>query len=258
MLFFSLTLTLLSACQPYDKSHKSNLLLKEIEELITTANYGEAKCKIDTLILNFSEQDKALAQGLKYLDIIEKKEFERNVHYRDSLLLVLENRLLELQEDFIFEVSQTEGLPGRYIHKNQQVEHVVGRSLLRANVYENGKLFISSHYAGSQYINHTHVRVGKDDLFIETLPITEDNGFNRRFDDGAGTYWEVVIYTPENDRGVARFIKENLDADLTLEFLGGIENALSDLPLSDKEAIVAAAELSAVLRNQKEAKKLLN
>ena len=107
-------------------------------------------------------------------------------------------------------------------------------------------MYLASVYFGGKPIDHTTIKISTPDgLFAETATIPYDGGLNYHFKD-LGNTTEVVTYKAENGMDAIKFINDNADKRLKVEYKGG-KPYIIYMAENDKKALVATYQLASTL-----------
>ena len=161
-------------------------------------------------------------------------------------------RLTELEG--LFDKQKTEfDRFTQYVHKMQKFERRWNQSFIELHLDERGDLYISSNYYGSEWLNHTGIRV-YDGIFqakTDSVSLDDPNNHHSEF---MNLHWEKVSYKSGKDNGVIQFIADNADRNLKAVFLGKRMYFIV-LEAFDKQAIKEALQLSNALKRKAELQK---
>lgn len=141
----------------------------------------------------------------------------------------------------------------QYVHKMQKFERRWNQSFIELHLDERGDLYISSNYYGSEWLNHTGIRV-YDGIFqakTDSVSLDDPNNHHSEF---MNLHWEKVSYKSGKDNGVIQFIADNADRNLKAVFLGKRMYFIV-LEAFDKQAIKEALQLSVALKRKAELQK---
>ena len=151
-----------------------------------------------------------------------------------------------LKAGFTFEKDTLYEEIGNYIWRQQTIERNVQRCYVRCGVNENGEMYLASVYFGGKPIDHTSIKVSTPDgLFAETASIPYDGGVNYHFKD-MGNTTEVVTYKAEKGQDAIKFIYDNADKRIKIEYQGGKPYVIY-MAEADKKALVATYNLATAL-----------
>lgn len=163
-----------------------------------------------------------------------------------AMLEELEPRVAELSRHFNL-VPGAPGRPGMYEHKRQRVPNSWSRSYLKVNVLEDGQFWLTSHYYGQEWLDHTSIKVYDRELyaFSDTLPLGHPD--NHKLEDGSDK-WETIEFKDGSDNGVVAFIVTHADLRLKVRFTGKRHHYIV-METFDKEAVRQGYELAQVLQD---------
>lgn len=136
----------------------------------------------------------------------------------------------------------------RYVPKSQTSGRRLNTSFIEVHLNEQGDLFISSNYFGSEWLNHTALRVydGVYQAKTDTVSLTSSANYHGDF---MNNHWERVSYKDGKDNGVIQFVSENTDRNLKAAFIGKRMYYIV-LEQQDKLAIRDALSLSTALKSR--------
>jgi len=159
-----------------------------------------------------------------------------------------------MKSGFLFEKDPEYDELGKYVSKNQQLEAKLQSSYIRTNVNELGEILLSSVYYGNRPIQHSQLKISKNNgEYIETQIIPYDGGLNYTFVDG-GMTTEIVTYTKGKDNGVIQFIYNNKESVLKAEFLGKVKYNFT-ISAADKNVLVKTVDFAVILSDIDKLKK---
>lgn len=244
MICAALATALLAGCSGDEKAAQARL--DKAREMYERNELFGAKNEIDSLRALYPKEVKVLKQGLRLMREVEMKEAERNIAYCDSLLPIKLEEVEGLKKGFVFEKDSAYEEIGNYIWKRQTIERNVQRCYIRCGVSEEGEMYLASVYYGGRPIEHTGIRLSlKDGQFAETASIPYDGGINYRFKD-MGSTTEVVTYKGEHGIDAVKFIYDNADERIKVEYTGGKPYVIY-MADADKKAVVSTFNLATVL-----------
>ena len=244
MICAALATALLAGCSGDEKAAQARL--DKAREMYERNELFGAKNEIDSLRALYPKEVKVLKQGLRLMRKVEMKEAERNIAYCDSLLPIKIEEVEGLKKGFVFEKDSAYEEIGNYIWKQQTIERNVQRCYIRCGVSEEGEMYLASVYYGGRPIEHTGIRLSlKDGQFAETASIPYDGGINYRFKD-MGSTTEVVTYKGEHGIDAVKFIYDNADERIKVEYTGGKPYVIY-MADADKKAVVSTFNLATVL-----------
>lgn len=235
---------LLTGCNQQEKEAQARL--ERARSMYQQEEYYAAKNEIDSLRSLYPKQLKVLKEGLALMREVEMKEAERNIAFCDSLLPIRMEEFDELKKAFVFEKDSLYDEVGKYIWKQQTIERNLERCYIRSGLNEKGEMHLASVFYGSKPIEHTGIKVSNPDgEFAETTSIPYDGGVNYRFAN-LGFTTEVVTYNGENGLEAMKFIADNIDKRIKVDYTGG-KPFIIYIADGDKKAIAATYNLGIVL-----------
>jgi len=162
-----------------------------------------------------------------------------------------ENELLVAQLEKGFNIEKTEyDRYAQYIPLGQTFARSWKRSFLEVNLDERGVLYLTSHYMGEEWLNHTSVRVYDQGLQASSqeVPLGHDDNRQSEF---MGRKWEKVAYREGKADSVIQFIVQHQDLKLKCVFLGKKHYYIL-LENSDIKSVVDALKLSEAIKQKKQ------
>ncbi len=194
-------------------------------------------------VVNADQQKKNI-----YAEILFRKQDEM-----DSTLA----RIARIEPNFNAEKTEFDRYT-QYVHKKQNFDRRWNKSYIQFHVDELGNLYMSSNYYGSQWLDHTGIRVYDGDIQAKTDTIGIGDPNNHR-SDFMDYVWEKVSYRNGKDQGVIEFIANHPDRKLKAVFLGNKQFyiLLEEYDIqAAKDALVFAALLKKKQVLEKELKSL--
>ena len=247
-LLISITLAtaLLTGCDGDRKAAQARL--EKARAMYEKGEFFAAKNEIDSLRTFYPKEVGVLKEGLTLMRKVEISEAERNIAFCDSLLPIKQAELETLKKGFVFEKDSLYEEIGNYIWKYQTIERNVERCYIRSGVNEHGEMYLASVYYGAKPIEHTGIKLSTPDgTFVETPEIAYDGGNNYRFSN-LGNTTEVVTYKAEKGENAIKFIYDNANNRIKVEYLGG-KPYIIYIADADKKALVATYNLAVVLND---------
>lgn len=239
-----LAATLLVGCNGDGK--KAQARLDAAKALFERNEYSAAKIEIDSIRVLYPKEFDVLKAGLALMRQVEQKEAERNIAFCDSLIPIRHEEFLEMAKAFVYEKDTAYDEIGKFVSKGMTVERNVKRCYVRSGVDENGEMYIASVFFGPKPIKHTSIKLSTPDgITTETPAIPYDGGMNYRFED-LGNTTEVVTYKGEKCADAAKFIYDNQNARIKVEYTGGKPYVLYMNDVK-KKAIASTYELALIL-----------
>jgi hypothetical protein len=243
IILYALIVVVLAACKPSQRQ-KAVALINRAKVEIANGDTLNAICKLDSVESKFSKAtiQVGVARNLKdelYRQLIEARKAE---------LLAIEKQIEQLGKDFRKEKTEFD-MYTQYIHKRQTFNRSWDRSFLQVHLDERGELYLTSHYMGDKWLNHTAIRVYDDTLSQKSGIVPLDDPNNRR-SDFLDYKWEKVSYTNGRSDSVIQFIADNADRDLKCVFMGE-EYYYILLEDYDIAAVTDALALSRAIKRRK-------
>jgi len=242
--YILLAVILLTGCNQETK--KAQARLDKARAMYEQNEYFGAKNEIDSVRALYPKELKVQQGALKLMRMVELKEAERNIAFCDSLLPIRQEEFDILKKDFVFEKDSLYDDIGKYIWKQQTIERNLERCYVRSGVNERGEIHLASVYYGTNPLQHTGIKVSTPDgLYAETASIPYDGGVNYRFAN-LGFTTEVVTYNGENGINALKFIADNVDKRIKVDYTGGKPYVIY-IADGDKKAIAGTYNLAMVL-----------
>ena len=214
------------------------------QEYYQNKEFNNAKLVLDSIIEEQEGEIEFVTRAKDLIRTINIEEQKNNIEVLDSLLKEKEKELEPLMKNFIIEDEYHKKV---LVHRRQKTVNSYNRTYLKSHLDLEGNFYISSHYCGPNYINHTHIKVYNKGKSVTSEVVPFDNFENRHFDDG-GNYWEIVNYKDGKDNGIIDFIAENVDSPLKVMYIGK-KNYYILMEKFDKEAIRDGYEISFILND---------
>lgn len=235
---------LLTGCNQETK--KAQAHLDKALAMYEQNEYFGTKNEIDSIRILYPKELKIQQEALKLMRRVELKEAERNIAFCDSLLPIRQEEFDVLKKDFTFEKDSLYDDVGKYIWKQQTIERNLERCYVRSGVNERGEIHLASVFYGTNPLQHTGIKVSTPDgFYAETAAIPYDGGVNYRFAN-LGFTTEVVTYNGENGINALKFIADNVDKRIRVDYTGGKPYVIY-IADGDKKAIAGSYNLAMVL-----------
>ncbi|MEA1875347.1 MAG: hypothetical protein U9N86_00650 [Bacteroidota bacterium] len=225
--------------------------MNQASGLILSGEFERGMALLDSIPVWFPEEYGIVGKALNL-----KKEAASAYHHEfieqaQTMLDEFTPQITELSKNFIF----TEGPPGRpgtYEHKRQTVRRSWNRIFLKTNVTENGQFWLSTHYFGSDWIDHYCIKVYDKELYLfsDTIPLSHLD--NRKIEDGTDR-WEKIDFRDGADNGIVGLIAQYQDRRLKVRFTGK-KHYYIVMESFDKKAVKEGYELAQVLKEVYELK----
>ncbi|MCX6223518.1 MAG: hypothetical protein NTV01_01980 [Bacteroidia bacterium] len=217
------------------------------DALVASHELSTAMQLLDSMMIWNKEDFGIVGEALRRKNNIALDYHKGLIETSEALLKGLESRLPELSKDFLFSPGEA-GQPGTYEHKRQNVESSWNRTFLKIALNENGDIWLTSHYYGKEWIDHTSLRVYDQENYILTDTIPLGHEWNRKVED-LGDRWETVEFREGSDAGAIAFIADNYMKSVKVR-LTGKKFQYIVLESFDKEAIRKGWELAQVLKER--------
>ncbi len=196
---------------------------------------------IDSIEVLYPKSFDQIKDGMDLLQEIRLSQNQQQIQFCDSVISIMEPKIDSLKAYFIYDIDKEYQETGRYLPKGQSSKTLLGSTMLRSGVAENGILFIESVYVGGTKY-HDRIKIStKDGFFAETLPVISE-GLNFRFTD-SGKQYEVIKFTGTDENGIAKFIKMYAEKPLTVT-LSGKNTTSFALSNTSKKEIIESYQLS--------------
>lgn len=236
-----MTLQLVS-CGKSDKELASDKL-KKAEALLAQGKANEAIQTADSVRMLYKTAIPQIADA----DRFKKKAYADLLYQAQDALDSVKTQIEGLEKNFITEKTEFDRYT-QYIHKRQDFQRRWNKSYIQIYLDERGVLYISSNYYGTEWLNHTAIRVYDQGEQAKTDSIAVGSPLNHQ-SDFLNTKWEKVSYTDGKDNGVIDFIVQHANRNLKAVFLG---KKLQYIVLEDydKQAFVEALALSNALKRR--------
>lgn len=178
---------------------------------------------------------------------LKKEIFWEIIQRKGNELDTAKAHIVKLEENFNSEKTQFDRYR-QYMHKRQTWDRSWNRSYIQVLLNERGDLSLISNYNGTQWLDHTGLRVYDQGLSARTDSVGIGEADNHR-SDFLDSKWEKVTYRNGRDNGVIEFIAENTQLRLKAVFLGKRMHyiVLEDF---DKKAVKDALELSKAIKSR--------
>ena len=211
------------------------------EELLAKGDTANCLLHLDSISVLYPE---AYSEGRTALQISNRIYISQLMKQRVNLTG------LNLMIDSVMkEFSPQKGEFDRYtsyINKLNIIDNSRYRSFVQAYLNEKGDLTLVSNYYGSQWLNHTSLKVESDGVVVKTdsVPLNHVDNFHSDFN---GSKWEKVTYRGNFAEAVIGLIASNADKKLKCVFQGKTSYPIW-LEEADKKAIMAAYNLAGILK----------
>ncbi len=230
------------SCSP----SQPQLAVKKIvfaEELLASGDTASSLLHLDSISLLYPEAYTEVRNALQISNRIYISKLMKQRENLASIILIIDS--------LIKEFNPQKGEFDRYtsyINKLNSGDMTWSRSFVQAYLNEKGELSLVSNYYGSQWLNHTYLKVECDGAVVETDSVPHDHvdNFHSEFN---GSKWEKVTYRGTLADAVIGLITTNYDKKLKCFFQGKASYPIL-LEESDKKAIMAACNLATTLKTK--------
>ena len=250
MAILLVVVSIMSAC--VSEAHKAaEQKMNQASGLILSGEFERGMALLDSIPIWFPEEYGIVGKALNLKKEAATAFHQEFIAHAQVMLDEFASQIDELDRDFIFSAGPA-GRPGTYEHKRQTVRRSWNRIFLKTNVTEDGQFWLSSHYYGSDWIDHYCIKVYDKGLYLcsDTIPL--NNPDNRKIEDGTDR-WEKIDFRDGADRGVVGLIIQNQDRRLKVR-LTGKKHYYIVMESFDKKAVKDGYELAQVLKEVYELK----
>jgi hypothetical protein len=246
VLIVAMALVMLTACVS-SAEKKARTDLQQADALAASHELTAALRLLDS-VMSWNKDDYGIVgEALRRRNQIAKEYHTGVIETSVALLKGLETRLPELTKDFLLTPGEA-GKPGTYEHKRQTVQSSWNRTFLKIGLNEAGDAWLTSHYYGKTWIDHTSLRIYDSDQYVLTDTIGLGHEWNRKVED-LGDRWETVEFRDGSDAGAIAFIADNYQKSVKARLTGKTFQYIV-LESYDKEAIRKGWELAQLLKER--------
>jgi hypothetical protein len=242
---FFLMLALITACKS-EIQKQAEQQLGRATEMIQSGKMEDGMSLLDSISTWFPEEYKIVRQALELKKNAATAYHQEFIKQAQAMLDNILPQIESLSKSFVFNEGPP-GRPGFYEHKRQTVSQSWNRIYLKVNITEDGDFWISTHYYGTEWLDHTSIKVYDRDLvaFSDTIPLSHPD--NRKIEDGKDK-WEKIDFRNGSDRGIVALIAQNQSRILKVRFTGK-KHYYIVMESFDKEAVKEGFELAQVLKD---------
>lgn len=219
-------------------------LLTEARSAYEAGDLLRAKNLTDSLRSAYVDVPTVYKQARELASEVREAEKLRTTRYLDSLLAALTYRRDTLLKHMT--LIDDKALQPTYVAKTQQFARTFDRCLLRGTVDPAGGFSLTSNFTGERHINHHHVRLKVGETYAETAPCI-DLVLNHQFE-SEDYVWEVVRYPAEDSENIAKFVSDNADQHILVDYAGDKAHVRAWLTPTDKQALRTEWLLALTLR----------
>lgn len=161
----------------------------------------------------------------------------------EALLRASQAKLESIRHRYVWEKDTAYQSAGRYLWPSQTVERNVGRSFLRFQCNEAGRMSLTSIYCGAANIEH---------LAAEVRTLSGQSACTQSANSSYSTTVNAMVmeqadYPLEQDGGVVELLLQTSGGGVSLHLVGGKRPYSTSLRADDVQAAKAIYELSRVL-----------
>lgn len=243
--FIGLGMILLMAVACTSQTEKTaQTRLDQVQKLYEGKQYEMALMLCDSMMVWYKTDYGIIGKTQTLKNKVELDFHNEFIAHAQEMLAGIEPQAEPLKKKFNYLPGEA-GLPGTYEHVRQKVNNSWNRSFLKVNLNDQGNFWITSHYYGTEWLDHFVIKVYDRDLYILTDTIPVDHPWNRKVQD-MNDKWETIDFKEGSDGGAAAFIADNLGRTLKVRFTGK-KHYYIVMEQFDKEAIRDGLELAQVL-----------
>ena len=213
--------------------------------------YNNARVLLDSIKIVSPKAYKALREAEKLRREAMIKENERNVVYFEEELQSLISVRDSMAVGFDFTKDKRYHEKGYYTAPSQAIALNAFNNFLRASVYEDGTMYLTSFYRGKS-IKHKTVKLSMGDTYVSC-----DKPFLERTFKDLGVNNERRDYRYGEDGGLVDFVVAT-QGTIEVELSGANGKVNYTLRAADAEAIRAVFELSQAIKAVKTVEEMLD
>lgn len=244
ILLLAMILAVFSACVSENRQAAGDTL-DRAKEWIQNGQMEKGVSLLDSIPVWYPEEYKIIGEALELKKHAAGAYHREFIQQASEILANLEPQVEEWSKNFVF-IPGPPGRPGIWEHKRQRVTNSWNRIFLKVNIMEDGAFWLSSHYYGKEWLDHTSIKVYDRDVyeFSDTLALGHPD--NRKVVDGEDK-WEIIDFKNGTGNRMVRFILQYGDRRLKARFTGK-KHYYIVMEGFDKEAIQQGYELAQVLK----------
>lgn len=212
-------------------------LLSQARVAYENGNYNNARVLLDSIKIVAPKAYKTLREAEIMRRRVMIKEKERDVAFLESEMRLLATKRDSLASGFTFNKDKRYQDRGYYTVPSQAISKNAQNNFLRASVYEDGVMFLTSFYRGKS-IRHTTVKLSSGGTYVSC-----DRPFLERNYKELGVNNERRDYKYGEDDGLVDFILA-AGGKIDVELSGSKGKASYTMRSSDAEAVRRALELT--------------
>jgi len=216
-----------------------------VDGLVKSEDYVAAMELLDSMMVWNQSDYGIVGEAMKKKDALSGSYHQQALQSAQTQLAQLEAQVPALSRDFRLTPGEA-GLPGLYEHRRQTVQSSWNRTYLKVNILENGDIWLTSHYFGKSWIDHTSIRVYDQNEYVLSDTIGLGDEWNRKVED-LGDKWETIDFKEGTDAGIVQFISDNYLKSIKVRFNGKTFQYIV-MESYDKEAFHKGWQLAQVLK----------
>lgn len=232
-----------SACAPSRQEQAESIYGKAVQAF-SDKKVGLARTLLDSLRNHYADQPETYREARDLLRLVNRYEAERTIAFLDSSLSHCETTRRRLIKEMT--VDNPDAAVPTYTAKAQQAWRTFARCLLKARTDANGAFSMSSNFVGENAIHHDHVVLRCGEQYLTTDKVDDEANSNTFRDDEY--VWETLRYDGEEAANMAKFIVQNSEERIVVDYRGPRTHFASVMTDADKTAVRQVWELSLALR----------
>lgn len=241
-----------AACAP-SRQEQAESIYGKAAQAFADKKMGQARSLLDSLRNHYADQPLALREGRDLLRLVNRYEAERTIAFLDSSLALCEATQRRLTKEMAAE-NPDAAVP-TYMAKTQQAWRTFARCLLKARTDANGVFSLSSNYVGEAAIHHDHIVLRSGEQYLTTDKVADGANSNTFRDDEH--VWETLRYDGAEAANIAKFIVQNFEERIVVDYRGPRTHFASYMTDTDKTAIRQVWELSLALREGRKIRSMI-
>lgn len=221
-------------------------LFQSAQQLYDKSMYDSTLSVLDTLYKRFPAETEVVRQGMHLMAQAQEKISIAGIASADSIIAVNAPIVENIAKDFVV-VKNPDLVENYRIYKTLKNTPLINRTGVEPRVDDNGNIYIVSLLQG-RAINHTQLKVvSPDGSSAITASVAYDGAQNYRFsNDGISN--EMVTFHADQCNEFCKFIADNADKQLKLEFVGKLSYQIN-MTAALKEAISQSYKYSVAIQS---------
>lgn len=221
-------------------------LFQSAQQLYDKSMYDSTLSVLDTLYKRFPAETEVVRQGIHLMAQAQEKISIAGIASADSIIAVNAPIVENIAKDFVV-VKNPDLVENYRIYKTLRNTPLINRTGVEPRVDDNGNIYIVSLLQG-RAINHTQLKVvSPDGSSAITASVAYDGAQNYRFsNDGISN--EMVTFHADQCNEFCKFIADNADKQLKLEFVGKSSYQIN-MTAALKEAISQSYKYSVAIQS---------